>query len=243
MIDTSLTVMTANVGAGLAPLPVLEAAIRAADVDVVAMQELPRSQAVPLEDALADLYPYTAFIADRNEGRGLLSRFPIRESQEIEIAPGRPDVIATLAVVGCDLTVVIVHPRPQRVTRTGLLFTYSSLKQLLRQGQYTVNAAPAVLLGDLNMTPRHPGYRRLVRLGLRDTWAEAGRGGGSTFPTRIGHTRFSAERFAQRRVPPVVRFDYIWCTGEIAVEDAWVGPDTGSDHAPVVARLRLPVPG
>ena len=90
------------------------------------------------------------------------------------------------------------------------------------------------------MTPRHPGYRRLGRLGLRDAWVEGGKGRGLTFPTRIGYTRWSGEPLARRKVVPMVRFDYIWCTPEITVLEAWIGSDTGSDHAPVLARLRLP---
>lgn len=240
MPDRSLTIMIANVAAGLAPAGRIAAAIRAAAPDIVALVELPRAEAEKLDSAFARHYPHTAFIADGNEGRGILSRYPIREYDVIEIAPGRPDLVAVVATPNGDLTVVVAHPRPQRVTRTGLLFAFSSLKQVLHLGQYAARSAPAVLLGDLNMSPRHPGYRRLERIGLRDAWVEASGGRGSTFPTRIGHTRFSGPVLAHRRVPPVVRFDYIWCTREIHVEDAWIGPDTGSDHATVLARLRLP---
>ena len=97
-----------------------------------------------------------------------------------------------------------------------------------------------MLVGDFNMTPRHPGYARLEKLGLVDAFAEKGRGSGNTVPTRVGSVRVAAERMARRRVPPVVRFDYIWCTPNLEVEAAWVGTDTGSDHAPVLARLRIP---
>lgn len=243
MSDHSFTIMTANVAAGLAPVASIAAAIRAGTPDIVALVELPRGEAERLGAALAGLYPHTAFIADRNEGRGILSRYPIREYRGFEVAPGRPDLVSIIDTPGHDLTVVVAHPRPQRITRTGLLFTFSSLKQVLSLARYASEEAPAVLLGDLNMSPRHPGYRRLERLGLRDAWAETNEARGNTFPIRIGHTRFSGPRLAHRRVPPIVRFDYIWCTKEIAVQDAWIGPDTGSDHASVVARLRLPERG
>jgi endonuclease/exonuclease/phosphatase (EEP) superfamily protein YafD len=80
----------------------------------------------------------------------------------------------------------------------------------------------------------------LVKLGLIDAFAAKGQGAGNTFPTRVGSVRAASERMARRKVPPIVRFDYIWNTPNIEVEAAWVGTDTGSDHAPVLARLRLP---
>lgn len=240
MPDRTFTIMTANVGAGLAPAGKIEEAIRIELPDIVALEELPREHATGLKTSLADRYAHTAFIADGNEGRGVLSRFPIPTFRTLEVASGRPDVTATIDIANHELTIVVAHPRPQQMTRTGLIFPFSSLRQLVHLARHTVDAAPAVLLGDLNMSPRHPGYRRLERLRLRDVWKEKGEKRGSTFPTRIGYTRFSGDRLAHRKVLPFVRFDYIWCTNEITVLDAWIGPDTGSDHAAVLARLRLP---
>lgn len=234
------TIMTANVGAGLASDDAIEMAIREEMPDILGMQELPRAQAIRLQHRLADIYDQGIFIADGNEGRGLLSRFPIQSSETLEFAAGRPDVVATLDISGHNVTVVVAHPRPQRMTRTGLLFAFSSLRQMLRLARHAVEASPAVLLGDLNMTPRHPGYRRISQLGLLDAWVEAGMGRGATFPTRFGYPRASGEPKARQKVVPFVRFDYIWCTPGITILGAWLGPDAGSDHAPVLARLRLP---
>lgn len=234
--------MTANVAAGLAPDDAIEASVRAEDPDIVAFQELTQNQANRLREALADLYEHVAFIADGNEGRGVMSRFPIRSSRAIEFAAGRPDSITEVEIGGTMLTVVVAHPRPQRITRSGLVFGFSSLRQMIHLANHTREAAPAVMVGDLNMSPRHPGYRRLRQLGLQDAWFAAGRGLGLTFPTRVGNTRWSSGRLARRRVTPVVRFDYIWCTTDITVQAVWVGPDSGSDHAPVLARLSIPLP-
>ncbi|HWV36576.1 MAG TPA: endonuclease/exonuclease/phosphatase family protein, partial [Thermomicrobiales bacterium] len=184
MHDTSFTIMTANVAAGLAPVSSIAAAIRAGSPDIVALVELPRDEAEQLDEMLAAWYPYTVFIADRNEGRGLLSRFPVRDYRPVEVASGRPDLVSSIAMPGQDLTVVVAHPRPQRVTRTGLLFSFSSLRQMMHLARIASDRAPAVLLGDLNMSPRHPGYRRLVRMGLQDAWTASNHVRGSTFPTR-----------------------------------------------------------
>jgi len=242
MSSPAVTVMTANVGAGLAPDAGIEAALRAEMPDIVAFEELPRAQAHRLRATLEDLYPDTAFFADGHEGRGVMSRHPILSARSLEIATGRPDCIAVIDVSGVALTVVVAHPRPQRITRSGLLFDFPSRRQLLRLARMTREAAPAVMLGDLNMSPRHPGYLRIKALGLVDAFAAKGRGRGPTFPTRVGYGRWSGDRVARSKVPPVVRFDYIWCTPDISVDAAWIGPDAGSDHAPVLARLLLPPP-
>ncbi|HLU34978.1 MAG TPA: endonuclease/exonuclease/phosphatase family protein [Thermomicrobiales bacterium] len=235
-----LLVMTANVGAGLAFDDQVEAAVRAEDPDIVAFQELPRAQAQRLRERLADRYPHASFNGDWNEGRGILSAYPIVWAHPVEISQGRPDIVALIDVNGQELFFIVGHPRPQRMTATGLVFSFGSKRQILRLGEMTTGRAMAVLVGDFNMTPRHPGYARLEKLGLVDAFAEKGRGSGNTFPTRVGSVRVASERMARRRVPPVVRFDYIWCTPNLEVEAAWVGTDTGSDHAPVLARLRIP---
>jgi len=240
--DTIVTVMTANVGAGLARDASILRAIHASRPGIVVFEELPRAQAHRLHRALDDAYPEAAFFADGNEGRGILSRYPIHEVEVLEIAIGRPDCRAEIMVDGVRLTVIVAHPRPQRITRSGLLFDFPSRRQFLRLARIARDAAPAVLLGDFNMSPRHPGYARIRDLGLVDAWAERGVGRGLTFPTRIGSVRGASEGLARRRVVPVVRFDYIWCTPDISVDAAWIGPDAGSDHAPVSARLRLPAP-
>jgi len=94
-------------------------------------------------------------------------------------------------------------------------------------------------VGDLNFTPRHPMYRRLTRLGLHDAFAVAGRGRGRTLPVRIGPSSRVNHRLHWVPLPPVVRIDYIWHSATITALAAWVGPDGGSGHLPVLARLSI----
>lgn len=237
---SSIVVMTANLAAGLAPDERVIAAIHHERPDVIGLQELTRRQAMRLHERLGGRYPHAEFIADGNEGRGILSRFPIAWAHTLEIAQGRPDVVALLDIEGNDVFLVVAHPRPQKVSAMGLSFSFGSMRQILRLGELTTGHAYGILVGDLNMTPRHAGYARLEKMGLVDTFAVRGRGPGNTFPTRIGSARGASERMARRKVPPLVRFDYVWVTPNVDVERAWVGTDTGSDHAPVLARLRLP---
>ena len=238
----SIVVMTANLAAGLASDEQVVAAIHHERPHIVAFQELLTEQAVRLERRLARDFAHTSFIADGNEGRGILSTFPIAWAHEMEISEGRPDIVSLIDVDGQDLFFVVAHPRPQKMTMTGLLFSFGSKRQILRLGKITNDAATGILLGDLNMSPRHPGYSRLTDLGLVDAFATGGKGAGNTFPTRVSSIRKRSDRLARQKVPPVVRFDYIFCTPNIIVDSAWVGTDTGSDHAPVLAKLRLPHP-
>jgi endonuclease/exonuclease/phosphatase family metal-dependent hydrolase len=236
----SIVVMTANLAAGLATDDQVVASVAHERPDIVAFQELTRGQADRLRERFSGMFPYMEFIADGNEGRGLLSTFPIAWAHEIEIAVGRPDIVALLDVEGRDVFFVVAHPRPQKVSRAGLSFSFASMRQILRLGEMTSGYAMGILVGDLNMSPRHGGYGRLEKMGLVDTFAAKGRGAGNTFPIRFGSARGASPRMARRKVPPVVRFDYVWVTPNIEVELAWVGTDTGSDHAPVLARVRLP---
>lgn len=95
------------------------------------------------------------------------------------------------------------------------------------------------------MTPRHPAHFRFLRLGLHDAFGKVGLTRGATFPFRLGAvTAIGAPGQAgypmsRMRLPPIVRYDYVWHTPEFESVGAWIGPDTGSDHLPVLARLRL----
>lgn len=87
----SVTVMTLNAGNGIAPDADLVSGLRGNPVDVVGIQELNARQAGILDRTIAAEYPYRRFFGDSFEGRGILSRHPIRASGSLELAMGRPD--------------------------------------------------------------------------------------------------------------------------------------------------------
>lgn len=241
---TILTVMTANLWNGLAPDDRVIHAIRSSGADLIGLEELNRRQAVVVVDAVADMYPYTATFGDSHEGRGVLSRVPLEAVESVPIVADRPDVRAVVHVNGVAITMIVGHPRPQALRGGRLRFQMASLRQILRLGQITMASGPAILLGDFNMGPGHPGYARLQRLGLIDAFVMGGVSprAGNTFPLRV-HMGGSPQASNQNRIvslPPIKRFDHIWHTPDIRTERAWIGPDSGSDHASVVARLLLP---
>jgi endonuclease/exonuclease/phosphatase family metal-dependent hydrolase len=84
---------------------------------------------------------------------------------------------------------------------------------------------PMVMLGDLNVTPDSPAFEQLLHgSALRDALA-----GGEWRPT------WQADFW-----PLALRIDHILVSPGVCVERASVGPQVGSDHLPVLARLRLP---
>jgi len=241
---TILTVMTANLWNGLAPDRKVIRAIRSSGADLIGLEELNRRQAAIVVDAVADIYPYAATFGDSYEGRGVLSKVPLASVEPVSLVTDRPDVQAVVHVNGVVITMIVGHPRPQALRRGRMKFQMASLRQILRLGQLTMASGPAILLGDFNMGPRHPGYARLQRLGLIDAYevGAVSSGKGNTFPLRV-HLAANPQPSNQPRIlslPPIKRFDHIWHTPDIRTERAWIGPDSGSDHASVVARLVLP---
>ena len=237
--NTALTVMTYNVGNGLADPGRLLRMLRGVAVDLIALQELGAAQAAVLSRALGDRFPYYVLVAAGFEGKGLFSRFPIREHEQLDLYPARPDLRAVVDVDGAALTIVVGHPPPPRLGRGGLAFQPAATAQIGRLANLTLDSAPAVLLGDFNLTPRHPYYARLCAAGLIDAFAAAGVGRGSTLPRRVGQSSRVRLPLGWISLLPLLRVDYIWHTSGIRAGAAWIGEDAGSDHLPVLARLMI----
>ncbi len=235
-----LTVMTYNVGNGLAPPDRLANLLRHAAADVVGLQELAEAQATVLNAELASLYPYQVLSATGFSGKGLLSRYPVVLQEHLWLYPDRPDLRVAVNVGGASLNVLVAHPPPPRISRGRLGFDPAAVSQLETLAALALEHAPSVLLGDFNMTARNPAYARFIAAGLEDAFAAAGSGRGWTLPRRIGHAARYKHGLHGLPLRPVTRVDYIWCTPEVHAESAWVGGDAGSDHLPVLARLVLP---
>lgn len=236
----TISVLCANVGNGFAPDARLADAIVAADADLVALVELNAGQAARLGEVLRDRYPHQAAFGDSYEGKGLFARWPLSDARQLYLAAGRPDMAATLAFGDQQIQVFAVHPRPPKVRREGIIFDRRSLRQMLQLRSLALASAPAILAGDFNMSPRHPLYKRFMGSGLVDAVTVRGDDiGMATFPIRFGDAWQRGMPVRRLRIPPMMRFDYIWHTPEFETEAAWIGPDTGSDHLPVMARLRL----
>ena len=236
----ALTVMTFNVGNGLAAPSHLAALLRHSGADVIGLQELDPGQAEAIDRLTGDRYPHRIVRGSGFEGRGMLSRWPIIDAEWLGLIAHRPDLRAIIDVDGLPVTVFVVHPPPPRVHRQGVIFDPETEAQIDQIADVVSQTAPAILIGDFNMTARNPKYAHLTAAGLVDAFDAAGTGRGATFPTRPGRMRTVNHHLTWMPLRPVSRVDYIWHTRDIDTQRAWVGrANAGSDHLPVLARLSL----
>jgi endonuclease/exonuclease/phosphatase family metal-dependent hydrolase len=235
----TLTIATLNIGNGLAPPRRVISFLRESGADVIGLQELASSQADAIASELIEAYPYQELHPRGIQGKGLLSCYPLTQVSHLQLIRERPDLRASVAVEGVSLSVLVAHPPPPSFHWKGLRHTEETRTQVATLAELTVSSAPAVLLGDFNMTVQHAPYADLVAAGLVDAFHAAGHGRGNTLPTRIGYVRRVRRSLGWARLIPVLRVDYIWITPDIAVEAAWVGRDVGSDHLPVLARVTV----
>jgi endonuclease/exonuclease/phosphatase family metal-dependent hydrolase len=232
------TVMTYNVGNGLAGAPDLVSYLRKADADLVGLQELTATQAEAIAGNLVDVYPYRALFGTGIPGKGVLSRYPLVEMGQLHLSPARPDLRAVVDLAGAHLTVIVAHTPPPRLRDAGRRADPATTAQLRYLADLAIAQAPAVLLGDFNMTARSAGHALLTAAGLSDAFQQGGTGHGFTLPARLGHWE-RMNRALGWPLMPFLRVDYIWLTTQLHVTESWTERGAGSDHRPVLARLQL----
>ena len=232
----ALTVATYNVKGSVSDPQRVTAVIARLDADVIALQELGPDQAESLAAALADGYPYQALYPLLPvHGVGILSHYPIRDEEVIRPFPDSMLTLrATLDVDGTAITVYVAHPPPPRHILLPVTYDHSRRDAevtILRERYLARETGPLIVVGDFNMSDQSDAYRQLDAL-LDDSFREAGRGLGFTFPDQLWSR--------QRLFPLLLRIDYIWHNAHFAARHAHVGDDSGtSDHRPVVAELIL----
>jgi vancomycin resistance protein VanJ len=232
-----LTVMTYNVGAGLAsPLRLVEV-LQQSGADVIGLQELAPEQGTAIADLLGTDYPHQALHPTGIPGKGIISRFPIHETSLLDLHPGRPDLRAIVAAPGGDLTVIVAHPPPPRFGRNRLVHSALTNEQIASIATAATCGVPAILLTDFNRVGWQAAYRQLRGAGLIDAFGTAGRGLGLTLPTRVSHLAYRGHPLGDVPLPPLLRVDYVWHTAHFRAIDSWIGSHAGSDHLPVLAEL------
>ena len=235
-------VLTYNVGNGRADPDKLASELRENEVDIVGLQELSGHQSSRIQCTLGSDYPHRALFPGGFAGKGIISRYPILRATQVHLGPERPDLAVTLDFAGIELTVISAHPPPPRFRKTSFSFDPPTIRQIEALAALAVERKPAVLLGDFNFVQKSKEYRLIKSRGLRDAFLESGRGYGLTLPRRIGPwRRLQWLNKMLRWIPliPMARVDYIWYTEPIRSQASWVGEDSGSDHLPVLARLKF----
>ncbi len=194
-------------------------ALAGSGADVVAVEELaPRAQETYRRE-LAAGYPHSQV----HGGIALWSKYPLQDVAPVEIMPWTRAVRATVLTPKGPVALYTAHLASVRV-RPDAGFTTAQRNEAAAKLAAAVQSEPLgriIVLGDLNGSFDDSALGTLTGP-LRSAQQEAGAGFGFTWPAAL----------------PVVRIDQILLKG-ITPRSAWTLPDTGSDHLPVAASLRL----
>lgn len=232
-----LTVMTYNVGDGLAEPQRLVEMLRDSPADIVGLQELSPEQGEAISAALGDIYPHQVLHATGIPGKGVLSRYVLHETTQLELHPNRPDLQAVVETPDGVLTVLVAHPPPPRFGRNRAQRDALSNAQIAQIADAASGGHPVVLLTDFNRLVWQAAYRQLRGAGLLDAYGTVGRGLGFTLPTRLSHLAYRGHPLGDLPLPPMLRVDYVWHSAHFRAINSWLGPSAGSDHLPVLAEL------
>lgn len=212
----------------------ITAVIRAANADIVALQELSEAGANRIcEDLIAE-YPYMLLHpkdgADYYAGMGLLSKHPVVSDVYREVGLGQQRV--ELVVEGAPLVYYNIHVDVPFSGRdaSGELHRTAHVRAFL-EWAIKDNNAPVLISGDFNMTELTDDYKRVTQV-YTDAFQAVGWGFGFTFP--------AWEHYADLRrfIPPLARLDHIFINERLLVLEVRVWPDSGdADHRPLLAEM------
>jgi endonuclease/exonuclease/phosphatase (EEP) superfamily protein YafD len=196
--------------------------LKANPADVVLVQEVTAAWAAVLATTKQQ-YPQQKFLPREDPyGIALLSRWPLDQVVAVDFAAdGLPSVVARVNVRGRQVLIVGLHThwpllRDLQRSRDSALLQAAAMSRL--------SSTPTVLLGDLNLTPYAPAFRRLVdRSGLKDAFA-----------SQAWRPTWQAGFW-----PLALPLDHVLVPQDSCVVSAQIGADIGSDHRPVLVRLRL----
>ena len=228
-VRAELTFVTANLREGTTDFGTLFEWLEHEKPDVVAFQEVQVHLHLALAASTLD-YPHRFFwpevpdpTAPREMGLALLSRVPF---ERIELVwgkwYGKPVIEAELVTLGRRVTVLCAH-----TTRPGRTESNAARDGMLRGIAERVKGVErVVLLGDLNVTGSQPIFDELLeRANLLDS--RRGFGWQPTWRSTVVVSGLPLD------------LDHVLVSPSMHVVDRRVGPDFGSDHLPVLAKLRF----
>ncbi len=237
--ERHLTVLTCNLGGGV-DRAALSTLIREEEPDIACFQESPPD--------IASLFPRTWSVVQEGE-LVVASRFPCETVQVVKRehpATRWPRPICHVVRVGrveANFYVATLHVESPRyglaaVTDATTLIAPSRRATLVEQTenrrlesrQLSVElatiTAPLVIAGDFNMPTCSTIYRASWSA-YQNAFSIAGLGLGHTATVTEGGIDFSS------------RIDHVLCSGFWKPTNAWVGPDIGSDHDPLIATFKV----
>ena len=220
----TLRVLTNNMLVGRAEPEAIVDRVRAADPDVLFLQELTSGAEIRLKQAgLEDLLPHTLIehIDGGPRGSAIYSRYPLSEAlPHPETFAAQPT--AVLELPGGDaVELICVHLRAPALRRDGSVPWRSELGMLPAPGK-----RPRVIAGDFNASVDHAAFRDLLRLGYADAAVQTGTG--------------LVRTWGPPNQDPWLTIDHVLVSRGCAVRACAVYDVAGSDHRAVYAEISLP---
>ena len=191
--------------------------VAAEKADLVGIVELGAPMAKALEARVASL-PHRVIRPGTVEGLGLFSRYPLEVLHQRSTADAPdawPAIIVRVSAPDGPVTVALMHPPPPLRELAGE--HAAQLADFARR--LAAIAGPVIAMGDLNATPWSAPYRRFRREADLD----------AAYPSALGPASWPTPL-------PLLPIDHVLARGLDVVSGAR-GPDLGSDHYPLVARL------
>ncbi|MGW7209041.1 endonuclease/exonuclease/phosphatase family protein [Streptomyces sp. NPDC054837] len=215
-----LTVATHNVNADNPDPSGTARDVAASGADVVALEELTAGAVPTYEKALAATYRYHSV-----QGTvGLWSKYPLTGVRPVDIKLGWTRAMrATVATPEGQLAVYVAHLPSVRVKMEAGFTARQRDKSADALGEAIADEPlqRIVLLGDLNGTMNDRALNAVTSQ-MRSTQGAAGSGFGFSWPASF----------------PMARIDQILVKG-VEPESSWTLPETGSDHLPLAARVKV----
>lgn len=192
-------------------------ALAATGAQVIALEELKKSEIPKYEDALAEGYPHHSV-----QGTvGIWSTFPLGDTRPVAIMPWTRALRTTVDTPKGAVAVFVAHLPSVRV-RLEAGFTATGRDEaigLLADAVAADSSPRTVLVGDFNGTADDRALDPITAR-MRSAQEEAGDGFGFSWPAGL----------------PLARIDQVFVAGLRPVA-AWTLPATGSDHLPVAASV------
>ncbi|KUN87043.1 endonuclease/exonuclease/phosphatase family protein [Streptomyces griseoruber] len=215
-----LTVATHNVNADNPDPSGTARDVAASGADVVALEELTASAVPVYEKAMAATYKYHSV-----QGTvGLWSKYPLSAVKPVDIKLGWTRAMrATAATPQGKVAFYVAHLPSVRVKLQAGFTARQRDKSADALGEAIADEplGRVILLGDLNGTMNDRSLNAVTSQ-MRSTQGAAGDGFGFSWPASF----------------PMARIDQILVRGVEPVT-SWTLPQTGSDHLPIAARVKL----
>jgi endonuclease/exonuclease/phosphatase (EEP) superfamily protein YafD len=191
--------------------------------DIISLQEVSFAWEVKLNILIAD-YPYYQVIPRRdNFGIALFSKLPLIELVEKDWGQtgGIPSLLAKLKVEQRIIQIASTHPLPPI---NNIYFKQRNKSLLATVRELATSGYPSIMVGDFNITMWSPNYNILQKNNYFEN-ARKGKGLVATWPAFLG--------------PFGIPIDHVMVSNDFTVQEFRAGPNIGSDHLPIVVKLRI----